>query len=134
MLTIDIDVIRVTLHVLAATVWVGGQIVLVALIPTLHRAAPAAVVPVARTFAWVSWPAFALLILTGLWSFPFGVEMGAAFQSTMGVKLMLVMLSGLGVLAHNLARRPVLKSIWGAVGLLAAVGALLFGVPIGASM
>jgi putative copper export protein len=41
MLTIDIDVIRVTLHVLAATIWVGGQIVLVALMTHLHRAGPA---------------------------------------------------------------------------------------------
>ena len=134
MLTIDIDVIRVTLHVLAATIWVGGQIVLVALIPTLHKVAPAAVAPVARTFAWVSWPAFAVLIMTGLWSFPFGIEMGKEFQSTMGIKLTLVIVSGLGVAAHNFASRPVLKSIWGAVGLLAAIGALLLGVPIGASM
>jgi hypothetical protein len=96
--------------------------------------APAATVPVARTFAWVSWPAFVLLILTGLWSYPFGIEMDKAFQSTMGVKLTLVILSGVGVLAHTVAKRAVFKSIWGAVGLLCALGAVLLGVVIGASI
>ena len=134
MLPINLDVIRVTLHVLAATVWVGGQIVLVALMPTLQRKAPEAVVPVARAFAWVSWPAFAVLVITGLWSYPFGLDMGAPFAATMGIKLTLVILSGVGVLLHTFAKRPVLKAIWGAVGLLCAVGAVLFGVQIGGSL
>ena len=134
MLPIDIDVIRVTLHVLAATIWVGGQIVLIALMRPLQRAAPQAVVPIARAFAWVAWPAFAVLIITGLWSFPFGIEMGKVFQTTIGVKLTLVILSGVGVALHTFARRPAFKAIWGTVGLLAALGALLLGVPIGASM
>jgi len=136
MLPIDVDVIRVTLHVLAATIWVGGQIVLVALMPTLQRKAPEAVVPAARAFAWVSWPAFAVLIITGLWSYPFGLgdELGKPFQTTMGIKLTLVILSGVGVALHTFAKHRVLKAIWGAVGLLCAVGALLFGVPIGNSL
>jgi putative copper export protein len=54
MMPIDIDVIRLTLHVLAATIWVGGQIVLVALMGTLRRAAPEAVVLVAHAYAWVA--------------------------------------------------------------------------------
>ena len=34
MLPVTVDTIRVTLHVLAATVWVGGQITLAGLLPT----------------------------------------------------------------------------------------------------
>jgi putative copper export protein len=132
MLPIDIDVVRVTLHVLAATIWVGGQIVLVALMPTLRRTVPEAIAPVARAFAWVSWPAFAVLILTGLWSL--GVVGAAmsdeAYRTTMMLKLTLVALSGLGAALHTFAKRPVLKGIWGAVGLLGALGAVLLGVSL----
>jgi len=37
MLAVSWDTIRVFLHVLAATVWVGGQITLTALVPALRR-------------------------------------------------------------------------------------------------
>jgi len=38
MLAVSWDTIRVFLHVLAATIWVGGQLVLAALVPVLRRA------------------------------------------------------------------------------------------------
>jgi putative copper export protein len=132
MMPIDPTVIRLTLHVLAATVWVGGQIVLVALMPTLHRAAPEAVAPVARAYAWVAWPAFAVLIGTGIWSLGVvGAQMSVeTYRTTMMVKLLLVVLSGLGAALHTFAKRPVLKSIWGTVGVVGALGALLLGVSL----
>jgi putative copper export protein len=37
MLAVRWDTVRLFLHVLAATVWVGGQITLVALVPVLRR-------------------------------------------------------------------------------------------------
>ena len=132
MLPIDIDVIRATLHVLAASIWVGGQVVLIGLMGTLRRAAPEAVAAVARAYAWVAWPAFAVLLATGIWSL--GVVGGQmaddAYRTTVTVKVVLVALSGLGAALHTSARRPVLKGIWGAVGLLGALGALLFGVSL----
>jgi putative copper export protein len=132
MLPINIETIRVTLHVLAATIWVGGQVVLVGLMPTLQRAAPQAVVPAARAYAWVAWPAFAVLVVTGIWSL--GVVGGQmaddAYRTTVMVKIMLVVLSGVGVALHTFAKRRALKAIWGAVGLLCALGALLFGVSL----
>jgi putative copper export protein len=133
MLPIDLDVIRLTLHVLAATVWVGGQIVLVALMGTLRRAAPEAVAPVARAYAGVAWPAFAVLIVTGFWSLAVvGVQMSdEVYRTTMTVKVVLVALSGLGAALHTFAKRPVLRGIWGTVGLVGALGALLLGVSIG---
>ena len=48
---------RLGLHVLAAAVWVGGQIVLGGLMPSLHRAAPDATGVVARAYARIAWPA-----------------------------------------------------------------------------
>lgn len=130
MLPIDLDVIRISLHVLAATIWVGGQIFLVALVGPLRRVAPEALPTVARTFARVAWPAFAVLVLTGIWNIPMGVDMGAAYQSTLMVKMLLVVFSGVGAALHTFAKSPALKGIWGAVGLLGALGALLFGVAL----
>ena len=37
MLAVSWDTIRLFLHVLAATVWVGGQLTLAALVPVLRR-------------------------------------------------------------------------------------------------
>jgi len=130
-LTIDLDVIRVALHVLAATIWVGGQIVMAALVGPLRRAAPEAVPAAARAFAWVAWPAFAVLIVTGFWTLSIGGQGGDAYQITLLVKLVLVVLSGLGAALHTVAKSPAFKGIWGAVGLLGALGALLLGVSLG---
>ena len=131
MLTIDLDVIRVALHVLAATIWVGGQIVMAALAGPLRRAAPEAVPAAARALAWAAWPAFAVLIVTGFWTLSIGGQRGDAYQTTLMVKLVLVVLSGLGAALHTVAKSPALKGIWGAVGLLGALGALLLGVSLG---
>jgi putative copper export protein len=130
MLTIDLDVIRLTLHVLGATIWVGGQIVLAALVGPLRRVAPDAVAPAARVFAWVGWPAFAVLVVTGVWMLTGGDEMSDAFQTTLMIKLTLVALSGIGAALHTFAKSPVLKTIWGTVGLVCALGAVLLGVSI----
>jgi putative copper export protein len=133
MLTIDLDVIRLTLHVLAATIWVGGQIVLAALAGPLRRADPAALAPVARAYAWVAWPAFAVLILTGGWmlaDMSQAGEAGEALQATLTIKLLLVALSGIGAALHTFVKTPALKGIWATVGLVSALGALLLGVSI----
>jgi putative copper export protein len=37
MLAVSWDTVRLFLHVLAATVWVGGQLTLAALVPVLRR-------------------------------------------------------------------------------------------------
>ena len=37
MLAVSWDTIRLFLHILAATIWVGGQLVLAALVPVLRR-------------------------------------------------------------------------------------------------
>ena len=133
MLTIDLDVIRLTLHVLAATIWVGGQIVLATLTGPLRRVDPAALAPVARAYAWVAWPAFAVLVLTGGWmlaDMSQAGEAGEALQATLTTKLLLVALSGIGAALHTFVKTPALKGIWATVGLVSALGALLLGVSI----
>jgi putative copper export protein len=130
MLTIDLDVIRLTLHVLGATIWVGGQIVLAALVGPLRRVAPDAVAPAARVFAWVGWPAFAVLVVTGVWMLTGGDEMSDAFQTTLMIKLTLVLVSGIGVALHTFVKSPALKGFWATVGFVSALGIVLLGVSI----
>ena len=130
MLTIDLDVVRLTLHVLGATVWVGGQIVLAALMGPLRRVAPEAIAPAARAFAWVSWPAFALLILTGAWMLAGAGDKSDAYQTTLMIKLVLVALSGIGAALHTFVKSPALKGIWATVGFVSALGVVLLGVSI----
>jgi len=120
-----------TLHVLAATIWVGGQILLAALVGPLRRSAPQAIAPAARTFAYIAWPAFAVLIVTGIWNMAAGGKQSDAHQMTLMVKMVLVVLSGLGAGLHTAAKNPALKGIWASVGLAGALGAVLFGVALG---
>jgi putative copper export protein len=47
---------------------VGGQITLAALVPVLRRLGAEIPRAAARRFNQVAWPAFAVLILTGVWN------------------------------------------------------------------
>jgi len=129
-LTINLDVIRLTLHVLGATIWVGGQITLLALIGPLRRTAPAAIAPAARVFAWVSWPAFALLVVTGVWLIAGAGDQSDAYRTTLMVKMVFVVLSGVGAALHTFVKNPALRGFWAAVGLVGALCAVLLGVSI----
>jgi uncharacterized membrane protein len=64
-LPLTVDTVRLSLHVLAATVWVGGQFVLAGLLPSLRRLGDDAPRTVARAFNRIAWPAFAVLVATG---------------------------------------------------------------------
>ena len=129
-LTIDLDVVRLTLHVLAATIWVGGQIVLLALTGPLRRVAPAAIAPAARTFGWVAWPAFAVLVVTGAWMLGGGEKQSDAYNTTLMIKMVFVLLSGVGAALHTFLKNPALKGISAAVGLVSALCVVLLGVSI----
>src|SRR6516165_2106831 len=67
-LSVNWDTIRLFLHVLAATIWVGGQITLAALVPVLRRLGAELPRAAARRFNQVAWPAFAVLVVTGIWN------------------------------------------------------------------
>jgi putative copper export protein len=129
-LTISFDVVLLTLHVLAATIWVGGQIVLQALVGPLRRTAPAAIAPAARAFAWVAWPAFAVLIGTGAGLLVQADDMSDAYRATLMVKMVFVVLSGVGAALHTFVKNPALKGISAAVGLVSALCVVLLGVSI----
>src|SRR5512142_3130787 len=88
MLAVSWDTVRLFLHVLAATVWVGGQLTLAALVPVLRRLGAGIPGAAARRFNQVAWPAFAILILTGIWNvIAVRSQITGSYETTLIVKL-----------------------------------------------
>ena len=125
----DLDSIRVFLHLLGVAGWVGGQIVMVGLLPLLRSLGPDVPRIAAVRFAKVAWPCFGLAVVTGIWSL-FAVEIGnqdTGYLTALLVKLLLVGLSGVAAAVHATTRRVALRGATGALGGLAALGALFVG-------
>jgi putative copper export protein len=131
MLAVSWDTIRLFLHVLAAAIWVGGQLVLGALVPVLRRFGSEATSAVARRFNQVAWIAFAVLVLTGIWNITAisGTSSDtASYRTTLMVKLAVVVLSGITAFLHIRTKTARGRAIWGALTGLTALAALFFGV------
>jgi putative copper export protein len=137
------QIVVLWIHILAACIWIGGQITLGMLIPLL-RADRDLVTAAARRFGWLGWSAFAALIVTGLINMnEIGVSLfnlGANPTSrTLSLKLALVIISGLAAALHSLlprlmprrsALRGALTGILAGLALLAAIAAAFYGVVI----
>jgi putative copper export protein len=122
--------IRLFVHVLAATVWVGGQLTLAGLVPALRSLGPEATRAAARRFDRIAWPAYVVLVATGVWNL-LEIRVGdttTAYQATLGLKLVLVAASGVGAALHRRSTTTLALAIGGAVAGLGAVGALFLGV------
>ena len=131
MLSVSWDTIRLFLHVLAATIWVGGQLVLGALVPVLRRFGSEAVSAVARRFNQVAWGAFAVLVLTGIWNISAisgTADDTASYRTTLMVKLAVVVVSGITAFLHIRTKTARGRAIWGALTGLSALAALFLGV------
>jgi len=121
---------RLILHVLAATVWVGGQFTVAGLLPTLRTLGEDAPKKVAVAFARLLWPAYAVLVITGLWNISaVGVkDASSAWKTVLIIKIVVVVLAGVGVFLHQRATTKRAIALWGAVGAMASVAALCLGV------
>ncbi len=129
MLASGIDSIRLFLHIIGATIWVGGQLTLAALVPVLRAVDPALPKKAAIVFNKVAWPAYALLILTGIWNIattPAGSS--ANYNAVLGIKMFVVALSGVAAYLHTKAKGTAGLAIWGALSGLSALGATYLGV------
>jgi putative copper export protein len=107
-ITVTWSTIRVFLHVLAATVWVGGQLTLGVLITAVRPAGPERIRAVARRFQQVAWPAFAVLLATGVWNL-FALdaaEQRGPWLVTLLVKLVCVAVTGTAAAIHVLVAAP----------------------------
>jgi putative copper export protein len=120
-----VDELRLFLHLLAATVWVGGQLVLGALVPTLRRSGPDVPRAAARAFSRVAWPAFGVLLVTGAWNV---AATGDDQRTTLLLKLAAVAASGATAYLHAEATTVRGRAVFGALTGVSAVLALLLGV------
>ena len=101
MLPVHVETIRLFLHVLAATVWVGGQLTLAGLVPGLRQVAADAPKAAARRFNLIAWPAYAVLVFTGIWNITaVKPSWSSEYGVTLFVKILVVALSGVAAFLH----------------------------------
>jgi putative copper export protein len=128
-LPVSWDTVRLFLHVLAATVWVGGQLTLAALVPVLRRLGAGIPRAAARRYGQVAWPAFAVLILTGVWNvIAVRSQITGNYQTTLIVKLVVVAVSGVTAALHARARSAAGLAVFGALTGISALAALFLGI------
>ncbi|MDA8038658.1 MAG: hypothetical protein M0Z69_05755 [Actinomycetota bacterium] len=128
-----LDALRLTLHVLAATIWVGGQLTVAGLLPTVRTLGGDAPRQIARAFGRLQWPAYGVLIATGIWNVT-ALDTSRAthsWQIVLGVKIGVALLAGLGAFLHQRSKTTAGLAVWGSVAGLASVGALVLGVLLG---
>ena len=116
MIPITASTFRVFLHILAATVWVGGQLTLGVVISVLRPApddpdpevARARIRAVAQRFQIAAWSAYAVLLATGVWNL-LALHVGdqsTEWLTTLFVKLFCVAGSGLAAAIHIFVAAP----------------------------
>jgi putative copper export protein len=130
MLSPSVATIRIFLHVLAASVWVGGQFTLAGLVPPLRRRHPEALKTAAQAFSRIAWPAFGLVVITGMWNL-MAVDIttaSSAYQTTVLVKIAVAILSGVFAAVHMVGKSKVALAVGGALGALCALAAMFLGV------
>ena len=131
MLSLTIEDLRLFLHVVAASIWVGGQLALAGLVPALRRAGADIPKVAARAFSRVAWPAFGVLVLTGIWNVADvhdELDASSDFRNTLIVKLVLVVLSGVSAYAHQRATSKRGLALGGAGTAIFALAAMFYGI------
>ena len=124
-----LDGVRLSLHVLAAAIWVGGQFTLAGLVPAARGLGDDAPRALARAFARIQWPAYGVLVLTGIWNVSaMGTHQPHAWQVVLGIKIAVVAAAGIGAYLHTRSTTPRGLAVWGAVAGLSSLGALVMGV------
>jgi putative copper export protein len=124
-----IDGIRLSLHILAATIWVGGQLTLASLVPAARGLGEGATKTLARAFERIQGPAFLVLVATGIWNIS-AVHAGqpAVWQTVLGIKIGVVAVSGLAAFLHVRSTTTLGLAVWGGITSLSALAALVMGV------
>ena len=129
MLDVTVQTVRLFLHVLAATVWVGGQLTLAGLVPGMRTLSPGAPRALGHRFAQIAWPAYVVLVATGVWNvLALHATWSGAYGTTLIVKIAVVAVSGVTAWAHGMSRSAVALAVWGAMAALSAVAALFLGI------
>lgn len=131
-LPVTLDALRSFVHVTAATVWVGGQLTLAGLVPGLRTLGEDAPRQVARRFNRIAWPAYGVLVATGIWNvLDVSPDLDSDYARTVMVKVVVVALSGLSAFVHAAARSRAALATFGALSGMGALVALFLGVQLG---
>jgi len=118
-------------HVLAATVWVGGQLTLAGLVPGLRALSDDAPRTVARRFNRIAWPAFGVLVVTGIWNvLAINPQWDTRYGRTVMVKVLVATVAGVAAFLHTIARSKAGLAAFGALSALGALGALFLGIQL----
>jgi putative copper export protein len=127
------DQIRTISHLLGVTVWLGGQIVMLGLLPVLRKLGGDVPKQAAAAFGRVAWPAFGLTVVTGIWNMMAldFANVSSGYNAVFGIKMLLVILTGLAAGMHQSTDKAAVRGITGALGFAAAVGAFILGVAMG---
>ncbi len=100
------------IHLLSATVWVGGLVVLGGLVPAVRKTTDdrSVIQAIAKRFGVMSWTALGLLVLTGTL-----MVFDRVWTGTLIAKIGLVMLSALLAVWHTMAAREQSPAVRGAI-------------------
>jgi len=83
----------------------------------------------ARAFNRVAWPAFAVLVATGIWNITaVDSDMTGTYRGVLTAKVAVVAASGVTAYLHTRAKTTAGLAIFGALTGLTALGALYLGV------
>jgi uncharacterized membrane protein len=117
------------IHLLAAAVWTGGMIVLAFLVVAVRKTSSDVEVirAMARAFAWVSWAAMAVAILTGTINY---TSLGLSW-SRFSLKGTLIILSIALALWHQLTAKSSSPAVRGmGQGMILILAVAIFGAAV----
>jgi hypothetical protein len=100
------------------------------LLGDLRKLGGDASVRVARAFGRIAWPAFGVLLVTGVWNVAavHSSHSTSAWNAVLGVKVVVVVLAGLAAWLHGRATTKASLAAWGSIAGIASLGALVLGV------
>ena len=116
------------LHLVGATVWIGGLIVVATLVPAVRRATDDREVirAIARRFGVVSWIALGSQVLTGAW-----MAADRVWDNVLITKVGLVLVSAILAGWHTMAARNQSPALRGAIqGVILILALVILGLAI----
>ena len=132
--TLDIEALRVFLHVVAVSVWLGGQIVVGGIVPVVRRHSPEALPIIAKAFGRVAWPFFGIAVFTGIWNMIAvdSDETTSGWSALLGIKMLIVVIAGGLAWLHQNTSKASIRGASAGIGLICSIAAALMGVMLSA--
>jgi putative copper export protein len=125
-----IDTLRLSLHVISASIWVGGQITMAGLLPKIRSLGENASKTLARAFRIFAWPSYFVLLATGVWNV-FAIHLASAdtsYKIALWTLIFFALLSGFAAYFHSISKKKSWLAVWGSLAGLAAVIAMVLGI------